>query len=230
MSKSILIKHGMIYEKKWNSELRNDELWAKPHQTLSDILQCPVELEETTFEKFFQLILAELPLFQQIFNGALYGWSLDSYAEEFQKTPHPEDVASDLDHVEVYWSADLFEGELSLGPGFHGWGDWKTVDAPTKGGMAIEYTPLHHYKHKLLKLNTEVHIQDMKDREGKNVVKAKQDFTVYDVINAILFEITWAGDVSHRDAQKKEIFDRADEAKEYLDRKKKDENKEEENK
>lgn len=225
MSKSIIIKAGVIHEKKWNGKIRQDEVWVKPAQTLSDILQCPVELEDTTFEQFFRLVIAELPFFQKAFNGALYGWSLDSYAEEIEKTPHPEDRSDDLDHVEVYWSAHLFEDELSLGPGFHGWGDWKRepwmgADAPAKGGIAIEFTPIHHYKHKLLKLDTEVHIQDLKDREGKNVLKAKQGFTVYDVLNAILFEITWGGDVSHRDAQKKEIFDRADEAKRKLDEEK----------
>lgn len=188
---SAIIRRGEIFVKRWNKEIRDHEEKKKTEQVLSDILQFPIVIEETTFGQFFDLIAKEKDLYQKVFGAALYGHPLEPYIKEIAKPPVPSD---DLDFVHVHWWAQLFEGELEVSPAFGGWGYWKSEGAPEKGGIALEFTALNEYKNCLLKLDTEFEIGHL---GGPDInLKANQKFTVYDVIRAILFEITWAGDIS----------------------------------
>jgi hypothetical protein len=188
---SVIIRKGEIIVKHWSTELRDYEEKKKSEQVLSDVLQMPLVLEETTFGQFFDLIAREKELYEKVFKAAMYGHPIEPYIQEIAK---PAVESKDLDFVHVHWFAQLFEGDLEVSPAFGGWGDWKTDGAPEKGGIALEYTGLNEYKNCLFKLDTEFEILHLGTPEVN--LKAKQEFTVYDVIKAILFEITWSGDIS----------------------------------
>lgn len=188
---SVIIRKGEVVVKRWNTLIRDYEEKKKEEQILSDVLQFPLMLEETTFGQFFALIAKEKDLYEKIFRAAMYGHPLGPYIEEIKK---PRTEPDDLDYVHVHWFAQLFEGDLDVSPAFGGWGDWKTEGAPEKGGIALEFTGLNEYKDCLLKLDTEFEIGHLGGPEIN--LKANQKFTVYEVIEAILFEITWSGDIS----------------------------------
>jgi hypothetical protein len=188
---SVIVRKGQIFVKHWNTEIRAHEEKLRQNQILSDVLQYPLVLEETTFGQFFDLIAKEKELYEKIFSAAMYRHPIEPYIKEIAQ---PAKDTGDLDFVHVHWAADFFEGELDISPAFGGWGPWKTEGLPEKGGIAIEFTALNEYKNSLFKLDTEFQIDSL---EAKGpLFKAKREFTVYDVINAILFEITWAGDIS----------------------------------
>ena len=192
----VSIREGVAYVSKWNPDIRAREEKKKEEQVLSDILQFPIEIENTTFGQFFEFIIREADLFQRIFKAAMYGHPLGPYIDELRK---PDGNPENVEHVEVYWFAQRFEGELELGPGFHGWGKYEPQvgipEMPEKGGYAIEFTGLDEYKMLPLKLDTKADFYSLEDG-GKKLMDGTLEFTAYDVIRAILFEITWAGDIS----------------------------------
>lgn len=62
-----------------------------------------------------------------------------------------------------------------------------------KGGIAIEFTPLNEYKNMELRLETN---SDIYGDTREPLLRGTRRFTVYDVIDAVLSEITWSGDIS----------------------------------
>jgi len=192
---TVIVRKGEIFVKRWDTEIREYVEKPKVEQILSDALQFPIVLEDTTFGQFFALIAKEKDLYQKIYNAALYGHPLDPFIKECELPPKE---SRDLDYVEVEWCCQEFEGEFEFWPAFNGWGDWPEDNAigqeKTKGGIGIEFTPLNEYSYCQLKLNTDSSIYSLKQREP--LAKGTRKFTVYDVIKAILFEITWAGDIS----------------------------------
>lgn len=200
----VIIRKGDIFVRRWNPETRSHEEKLKERQGLSDVLQFRIEIEDTTFGQFFDIIAREGRYYEHIFESAMYGHPLPPYAEEIKKPSDPTKYR-ELDHVEVYWHVDFWGEEIEIGAGFHGWGNWGKpyedavvgVDYPEKGGIALEFSPLHEYKDHPFKLDTKFEIWDMSDPKKKEpILKGKREFTAYDVIDAILYEITWSGDIS----------------------------------
>lgn len=197
---SVIVRKGEIFVKRWDTGARAYEEKKKTEQVLSDVLQFPIALEETNFGQFFSIIAREKELYEKIFKAALYGHPLDPFIKECELPPKE---SKDMDFVEISWASQVFEGELEIWPSFDGWGDWPAnypgsendLD-PKKGGIAIEFTALNEYKHLPFKLNTEADIYSLDSKGSEPVLKATRKFTVYDVIKAILYEITWAGDIS----------------------------------
>lgn len=190
----VIIRKGEAFIRRWNPETRSYEEKRKADQVLSDVLQAPVKIEDTTFAQFFSFIVREADLYERIFRAAMYGHPIAPYIEEAAKPAEPQDS---MEYVEIYWYTERFEGKLELAPALHGFGPWgenRPAESPEKGGIAIEWTGLNEYKDLPLRLDTSVKIYD-KDAEDAKAppFTATLVFTVYDVINAILFEITWTG-------------------------------------
>jgi hypothetical protein len=189
------IRKGIAYVSYWDSKKRKRVEKKKTKQILSNVLQFPLhELSETTFGEFFSFIIRERELYQKIFESALYGHPLEPYIAEIAKPPgDPEE----LERVEVYWGAQIEDGDFSLWPGFHGWGKYKyEKGAPKSGPYAIEFTPLYEYKMLPFTLDTTFEVWDIKKPKKPVLAAPECLFTVYDVLKAILYEITWAGDIS----------------------------------
>lgn len=188
----------MVYVSHWDTEKRKRIEKKKTDQVLSDVLQFPIHGFNSTFGEFFSFIIRERKLMERIFTAATYGHPLEPYIAEIAKPPgDPEE----LERVEVYWNAQIQDGDLEIATGFHGWGKYKVdpaadKDAPKAGGYAIEFTPLNEYKMLPFILDTDFEIWDIKKPEKPIIAKAERLFTPYDVIRAILWEITWAGDIS----------------------------------
>jgi hypothetical protein len=197
MSTSAIIRKGEILIKRWESP--EYKITSKESQTLSDILQLRLEMEETSFGQFFSLIAKEADFFEKLFQCAMMGHPISPYVDECAK---PAVDKKDMDYVEVGWSTELFENDFDHYVSFGGWGPWgtQTDGVPDKGGIALEFTPLYEYKDLELKLDSKVTIYDLSGTEPGKPIKiagtGAQKFTVYDVVCAILDEITWAGDIS----------------------------------
>jgi len=197
MSMSAIIRKGEILIKRWESP--EYKITVKEKQTLSDILQLRLEMEDTTFGQFFALIGKEAAFFEKTFQCAMMGHPIQPYIDECAK---PAVDKKDMDYVVVGWSTDLFEGDFDHYVDFGGWGPWggDYEGEPQKGGIAVEFTPLYEYKDLELRLDPKVTIYDVTNTKPGEPVKIAgtgiQKFTVYDVVCAILDEITWAGDIS----------------------------------
>jgi hypothetical protein len=191
----VSIRGGEVFVSWQNPEIRAREEKRKTDQVLSDVLQFPIEIKDTTFGQFFELIAREADLYERVFKAAMYGHPLAPYIEEARR---PDGNPEQIQRMEVYWSAERSEGDVSIGIGFHGYGKLK-IDAsdemPVETGIAIEFTPLNQYKMLPFALDTKFEIYDA-DNDGRMIINGWREFTAYDVIKAILCEITWAGDIS----------------------------------
>lgn len=188
----------IVYVSHWDTDKRKRVEKKKTNQVLSDVLQFPIHGFNSTFGEFFSFIIRERKLMERIFTAAMYGHPLGPYIKEISKPPgDPEE----LERIEVYWHGQLFKGDLEIATGFHGWGKYKKGPGyrkgdPTAGGYAIEFTPLNQYKMLPFILDTDFSIYDLEKPKKPIIAKVERLFTPYDVIRAILWEITWAGDIS----------------------------------
>lgn len=202
----IKIDGGKATKKSWSTEIR--EYVIVPVESLVPYLDCPIQIENTSFGQFFAFIEKDCEFYEKAYRSATYGFPIKPLTEEVKEplkagprewSPRGTEVPKplDIDFVEVTWGCDMEDGMISDYPGFHGWGDWPAGDAgetPCKGGIAIEFTPTNLYKHLPLKLDHEYIIYDEKLNP---IWKGKKGFRVHDVIRAILFELTWAGDITN---------------------------------
>lgn len=192
----VSIRGGEAFVSRWNPEIRAREEKLKTDQVLSDVLQFPIEIKDTTFGQFFEFIAREADLYERVFKAAMYGHPLAPYVDEARR---PDGNPEEVQRVEVYWSAEHSEGDIEIGASFHGYGKWKidsdASDMPAEGGIAIEFTPLNQYKMLPLVIDTKFDLYKG-DAPGEKILSGWREFTAYDVIEAILLEITWAGDIS----------------------------------
>ncbi len=115
------------------------------------------------------------------------------------------------------------ENELSLYIDIHGYGKYiphedeyeDGADVPENTSYTIEFTPLNKIAHLHLKLNKYVEIRDRNELEDTEpLVEGNMYFSVFEIVGAILSEISFCGLPEERDARWQEISDSIDEAKE----------------
>ena len=109
--------------------------------------------------------------------------------------------------------------EVQIWSDFHGWGLWRHNEntpegTPAYGGIAIEFSPIHHLTHLPIILNENFELYDVLD-DNKLLLKGTRKFTVYDIFGSILSELSFMGSPENRDSRREEIFD---DAQEMMDR------------
>ena len=173
---------------------------------LSDILKID---EGTTFEEFFDPIIQNWAEYEIVFESHLKGFSLEKFYKEWNK-PTTKSTSNDpIKYLEIFWHpVEINEEEPNDDAywcaGFHGWGKWidNTGKELCDGGHSIEQTPINLLRKYPFKLNESIDILKVNytKRIYDNVVlKFNTSLTVYDVIGAILFEISYHGEPSDRD-------------------------------
>ena len=215
MSVITLKKDGEFYR----SEYGDSKKSTKVRATLIPYLNDGFEIEDgVTFEQFMKHLFNYHREYDAVFQSHLGHFSLALWADEFNK-PIPEAKNDDMKWVEVSHAAieinsgseyDEFKtNDVSIYNSFDGWGMYDKEG--NMGAFGVEYTPLNELKKYPFKLNKE---QVFANAKGfKTICTMTAEFTVYDVIGAVLYEISWAGSPEGRDDQLKEITDRIDEIK-----------------
>ena len=212
---------GKFYHKRDDSK-KLDEVPGDLIPHLNDAF----EIEEgSTFGQFMTHIFHHYQTYGMVFSSHLGHYPLGYWLEDFDKSPTER---KDMDYLEVRHSGvslnisgkkDSYLNDAEIYDEFHGIGDWDEdsgADPGTKGGIAIEYTSLRELKNYPLKLNTEFVVTNAQTFDV--VCKMEKYFTVYDVISAILYEISWAGPPTNRDVQWKRIIADVKKSREELDK------------
>lgn len=232
MSHRVYIREGRIFKSTWNGESGKYE--EKEFKSFIPLLNFPVQIENTTFGQFFMLLEPEWKVYEKVYESALYGHPLKDFIDECKVV---EGKPGDIEYVEVYWGAEIDEHEeypeedngqrpfgdyLCVFPGFHGWGLWKDpLNPELKGGFGLDFSPLYNYQMLPLKLNKEFNIyqwgKNPKSAPKEPVLTCYKDFTVHDVLSAILYEISFMGGPVSRDEMMQEFKNTVREARENLD-------------
>lgn len=117
------------------------------------------------------------------------------------------------------------KNDVSIYIDVHGWGLYVPTDGeeeyyeedyepPTHTSYAIEFTPLNRLAHLPLRLNKSIEIRDRNELGDEDpVVEGVMYFNTFDVVGAILSEISFCGTPEDRDEKWQGIVDDIDEAK-----------------
>ena len=227
-----LTKDKIIYTNHFNPEC--DEYVKKRVYRLCPYLNETVELsKDFTFGDLFKIIEREVNVFDVIFSSHLGHHSLQLWTDEIKK-PGPE-KDDEIDYLEVYrygeyWGKDDDHIELSVG--FSGVSN--NLEDPSYG---LGFTPLNKLKHLPLRLNEDFEISEVKipprivlflvrllkkigipigkwdNPFNHTYIKGKTQFSVYELISAILYEISFYGDPEKRDSKIDELDKMVDEIK-----------------
>lgn len=165
----------------------------------------------TTFDDIWSLIMKDADVYTVVFHDQLGGHNLEVFQKQFAKPGrNREDEPDDdrMNRLEVGWSSDITtykDGETAIhfGAEFRGLGPCKEVGQETYYGFT--FTPINDLKGFPFVLGDMIALShlDLNTKESRDLVKGQRPLTVYDVIGAILDEISWNGDPSDGLAMKR---------------------------
>ncbi len=167
--------------------------------------------ENVTFGDFFKLLIKEKQIINLIFESSLYGVNFETFIQDFKKPLDVNKLNSsirEMGHLEIFWYVDYNSDYLLIEPAFHGTAKENVLDNPVKF-LGLDFLSVYLLKDFPLKLDETVEIADnSRIREKNNIIlKTKKAFTLYDIIQAILYELTWYGTPEMRNEQGKLILD-----------------------
>ena len=178
----------------------------------------------TTFETFMDLLTPDRKLINMIFFSDIKGLDIMEFIKEMKSELKnaDEDDKMKIDYLVIKrnFSYNEYKDEtLGLERYFdyyallEGYGDWSNK---TKGAIAVDFTPLNKLKNLHLVIDNEINITAFGVRKFKNIINKKNgslimgkcEITLYEVIKAILYEITWHGNISQRNERRKDLEER----------------------
>lgn len=212
VSDGIVVKKDGLYHYRWFGGQNIEKV-----DSLLDHLNKDLYFEDDiTFEDFFKYVMNEYERASDIFHSHLGGYPLSLWLDEWKKEDPIEEENKDqqINYLEVEWVADYMEKNPEFGIDewicFDGKGLTRDKDAYGddewhETGYSFSFTELNKHKHYPFKINTEWKLynvdSDPKDEDSWYVFKGKKNMTVYDVVGAILFEISFYGSPEERDKQ-----------------------------
>lgn len=195
----ITITNKNIYYSNYSISTSFDDVEILYIDDIVSFLSEYVELgESVTIKRIFEIISANIDKFNEIYYSTLGGLTLEPYLQEIENN-QTENL--DIDYVELYWLCDKFDNELNISPSFRG--------ISTKfEDCALDFISLNNIKNCILKTNTIIDIFDynnMEQTEKNNLQIGNKQFTLFELFNAIFYEISFHGGPQDKNEIFKEI-------------------------
>lgn len=170
--------------------------------------------EDLTFKDFYNHLLSKKDIVNELFRSSTNGVKIEEFSEEII-SPYIKDKDDDMDRVQVSWNIETGHDKLHIRNEFLG--VKKGTSGNIENGVAttysIDFTPLNKYGHLPFCVNTNFIIVDYK-RKGPNrqILKANKDFTLFEVIDAVLQTITYNGTIEARNKSFEELVKRLEQS------------------
>ena len=212
LSHGILVRKDGIYYRYWEDSKQNEN----KIDSFLPYLREEIQFVDITFEDFFNHIMKDHEEYSKVFASHLGHYELDIWLGEWSMDDSdPQHVHERMKQIEIGWAADKNENEINEWVQFHGWGQSfdkyskQVGDGKWEGEwhdthFALEYSPLNTLKHYPFLINKEYKIYEFCSAE-KPLLEGYKSFTVFDVISAILFEISFAGSPTNRTERMEEM-------------------------
>jgi len=169
---------------------------------MNDVVEISADV---TFGDFFKFLIKEKELTNLIFGASLYGVPFDLLIKDFKKKN--KQIDADVHFLEIYWYVDYDEDGLLIETDFHGIGKWNSNDDPNYiGAIGLDFTQINELKDYQLKLNENLEIRNNNLKSENLILKTTKQFTLFEIIHAVLYEITWYGTPEMRDKKGKNIL------------------------
>lgn len=176
--------------------------------------------DDVTFEDFFAHIMRQKGKYSSIFASHLGNYKLKAWEEEWNRIPvgdRFDGVDYEMKSVGLCWHGESWnyegEDEITITPEFHGMGIDITGLSPGKEmGLAVEFTPINELKSYPFKLDTQLNVYSLQ-KDSKILLSGKKDFTVYEVVSTVLYEISFTGTPEQRDARMSKLKQQCEDIK-----------------
>ena len=162
--------------------------------------------DNVTFGDFFKFLIKEKNLINLIFGASMYGVSFDLLINDFKRKFELKD--DEIQYLEICWYVDYDNDELVIDPDFHGISK-KEENNFNEMPIGLDFVSICELKNYPLILNEVLEIIDNTTwpDEGRTILKSTKQYTLYDIIHSVLYELTWYGTPAMRDKEKKTILD-----------------------
>ena len=160
-----------------------------------------VELsEDLTIEDLMTHINKNSELIDLCFYSYLDGVSVKEYFDLMITEPERK---SFLDTIEMFWSTEIKEDEYCLFGCLHGIvKNAKELEESDINSFKMDLTPINEWKHCKIHLDDEIKASAGGDDGENYIIQLRNRWTLFELLQYFLFEITYFGSVSD---QKKEI-------------------------
>jgi len=201
MKTIFITSDGKMYRMNYLGRLEREEIKSIKHY-----LNCILHLEEgITFETFFNIILKDKDFLNEVFKDTMGGFDLNQFTKEWKKNIKNKDI-DNIQHLEVYRDIKLNDttGIITLDVTNVFEGVTKIVDS-NKETLPLDFIAINDLKKLPLKLNDEFIIPGH-IIENINLITSSKGMTLFEVIETILYDITFYGDPSSRDKIKEDVM------------------------
>ncbi|MBP7496216.1 MAG: hypothetical protein KA792_00945 [Bacteroidales bacterium] len=165
--------------------------------------------DNLTFGDFFRFLINEKDTINTVFTNALGGYDFNKFVVAFNKRKKKyETDINDIKFLQLEWRVEVENENIQIYTDFDGIGiDTNNESSNKLIGIGIDFTSLHLLKNIPLKLNKEFIIRDDKKKKNNIILKSYKDFTLFELINSILYEISFYGDFNliNQNAKKSNI-------------------------
>jgi len=162
--------------------------------------------ESLKFKRIFDIMSANIEVFNLIFYSSMGGHQIDAFLQEIQNIPSEK---TDCEYLEVAWSYEDYSGDISISAIFHGIGKSENGEI----AYALDFAPLNNLQNLNLRLNTSLELFKYGGKKpvfGKNL--GDMGFTVFDLFGAVLYEISFHGGPNDKKEKFKELEGQLEEA------------------
>ena len=175
------------------SDLNSIELAEKINpKEIINFLSDVVELSESlNFKRLFDIISLNIGAFNEIFYTSLGSYPIEPYLQEIENN---KTESTGSDYLELYWLCDKYDGELNISPSLHG------INIKEQETYALDFVSLNNIKNHIVKINKSLVLYDYSATKSKKSDKSiievylgEKSFTLFDLYNAILTEISYHG-------------------------------------
>ncbi len=201
MKTIFITSDGKIYRMNYLGRLERDEV-----KSIKNYLNCILHLEEgINFETFFNIIIKDKDFFNEVFKDTMGGFDLNQFLKEWKKNTNGDKV-NKISYLEVRRDIKLKDdaGLLTLDVNNIFEGIIKKNNGE-KESITLDFIPINNLKKLSLKINTDFNIPG-EIIENVNIVSSIKEMSLFEVIESILYDITFYGDPTSRDKIKEDVF------------------------
>ena len=176
---------------------------------ISTYLGEDIELgEDVTFERIFDLIILHKKMFNSVFHQDMDGLKIDDFIEDYESDLKNESNFQKY-ILRVCWSGILYDMGDSIQmydyPSLEAFGVIDSRIDKNEYPISISLTPLSQIRNKKIILNHSFSIRLPKFEENEYVYVKHRPFRLYDLIGAILRDISHYGGPKDRDEARKDM-------------------------
>lgn len=129
----------------------------------------------------------------------------------------PDEKSRDLWYIEIYWRSNLVNYSYNETPELYTYVGIQGIGDPTMEGQeyekyALDLTPLNNIAHLPIKINNNMVLYDERKTSddkfqfGKVLFEAKKDFSLFELLYGIFYELTFHGGPKKRDEAKNNLL------------------------